>query len=189
MDFPTEISVEYQRLSDAAEQARLEWLGTDEAEARLNCFVRYQNALAAIEATPEQAFLNDVKVDEIAATCAFLDGEVDKRGRQTALLFLESREGIAVDTIICNGQPGIAVFPTQSTGNRILTVAADMSKLTAAQVAASLRMLADYVAKNPIPIYGGVHPLSGGQWITEEWITGEKRHITVTPSDTDVGKS
>jgi hypothetical protein len=51
-----------------------------------------------------------------------------------------------------------------------------MKRMTAAQVAATLRTMAERIEEDGIAVYRGLHPKWRGDWIANELVDGTLRH-------------
>jgi hypothetical protein len=130
---------------------------------------------AALDATPEQQFLNDVRDAEHRAYEQNMAAELARRGRMTTGLHL-AFEGQSIDDAIMR-QAFTSVAVEGRTGEPLVVVA-DMRMMSAAQVAKCLRRMADHIEQDGIAVYHGPWPNdSECDWWVDEQVDGMLSHL------------
>jgi hypothetical protein len=146
---------------------------SDDADFKRAC-KRLDAALAALQATPDQQYLEEVTKAEHEAADRFLDGVLLERGRQTAVLSISQYP--TTDEAL--DHTGLASRMVEQRYAESISVVADMRRLNAAQLVRSLRWLADQVESGGVSVYHGQTPIAGWlpDWWADEFPDGHIRH-------------
>ncbi len=155
-------------------------------------------ACKALNATPEQKFLDEVQAAEDAATDQFFNDELVRRGRQITALFFDtdlSRYATMEAALDATGLSYRMIEPLRHTtieastaGLSPLTVLADMRRLSAAQLVRILRWMADEIVENGVAVYNGPAPSEKfcPDWWAHEFPNGKLHHVCYPrPKDGD----
>jgi hypothetical protein len=130
---------------------------------------------AALDATPEQQFLNDVRDAEQRAYEQNMAAELARRGRMTTGLHL-APEGRSIDDAIMDR--AFASVAVEVRTGEPLVVVADMRMMSAAQVAKCLREMANHIEEDGIAVYHGPWPDgSDDEWWVDEGVDGMLSHL------------
>jgi hypothetical protein len=153
----------------------------DDAEDRRRT-IAYQHAWEALRQTPEQQYLDEVKAEEAKAFHDIVDRAGSRLPRGTAFLYFsddDDEKFLDVGKAIDDGE-GFASSVADKPIDSLVSVAADMRRMTAAQVARVLRKFADDMEENGIPVHLGQHPHPVDGEACEWWVmerpNGELKH-------------
>jgi hypothetical protein len=184
-DFNLSYSENYQRLKAAVEAARKRVFdsGTLSSEEWERRHADFGAVIDALHETDEWKFLNEIQAVESQSYHEMMDAEAVRRGRMISVLsFEEPKAGDypnMAEAIADAGFSDVAIDGPVP-GGGLLTVFADMRRLSAANVATILRAMAEKIEQDGVVVYQGATPFEGPctRWMVNECIYGGLVHNT-----------
>jgi len=156
--------------------------------------VVFQDAQRALDATPDEQYLNEVRKDEHAAFDRVHDDELARRGRQIAAITIDIdfSQYPTIDKALDDTSEGTVMLDPAGHNHPPFLLLADTRKVSAAQLVETLRWLAERISENGLSVHNSRSPLnrrSYTDWWVDEFPDGRLRHEFFRngdPSDDDL---
>jgi hypothetical protein len=180
MTFDMNPSPEFARLKAELAKVSKRFLNPDmSVEDCKEASDRMMQIMGVLHHMPEWQYQCELEDEERQAWKQNMAAELSRRGRMVSILSLSPTDR-SIDEAIEEGELSESAAPTGMT--EPLTVLADMSRMTAEQVARCLRMMAERIDHSGIVVYRGPCPTfwrhvePGEEWWAAEQADGSLRH-------------